>query len=237
MRDDRRRRHPRWRGPIVGRPLDGPGRGRARWARQRPLERALEIHRRQARCPGLEVGEVRLRRLACRPQYAPVIGHELDPAFPQAMLTFPAASPSFVNPAFCRRERCRKSQECCCHAPQHSNSAANLRGRWSRRCSAVGQGGAVMPEKRTIERARRATREGKAPGTQAGEFVREEVEHVREGKHGARSAKQAIAIGLSKARRAGVKLPPPRKGATSERTRKQAVRSYAQGQKATRRAT
>ncbi len=87
-----------------------------------------------------------------------------------------------------------------------------------------------MPEKRTIERARRARREGKAPGTQAGEFVREEVEHVREGKHGARSAKQAIAIGLSKARRAGVKLPPPRKGATSERTRKSAARAYRAGQ-------
>jgi hypothetical protein len=65
-----------------------------------------------------------------------------------------------------------------------------------------------MPERRTIERARRAKREGKAPMTQAGEFVREEIEHVREGKHGVRSTKQAIAIGLSKARRAGVKLPP-----------------------------
>jgi hypothetical protein len=65
-----------------------------------------------------------------------------------------------------------------------------------------------MPEKRTIERARKDAEEGKAPSTQAGEFVREEIEHIREGKHGARSAKQAIAIGLSKARRAGVKLPP-----------------------------
>src|SRR5262245_35401070 len=81
-----------------------------------------------------------------------------------------------------------------------------------------------MPEKRTIERARKAKREGKAPSTQAGEFVREEIEHVREGKHGARSAKQAIAIGLSKARRAGVKLSPPRKGKASSRTRKQAER-------------
>ena len=87
-----------------------------------------------------------------------------------------------------------------------------------------------MPEKRTIERARRAKREGKAPTTQAGEFVREEIEHIRQGKHGARSAKQAIAIGLSKARRAGVKLPPPRKGATSERTRKSAARAYRAGQ-------
>ena len=64
-----------------------------------------------------------------------------------------------------------------------------------------------MPEKRTIERARKDAREGKSPSTQAGEFVREEIHHVREGKHGARSTKQAIAIGLSKARRAGVKLP------------------------------
>ncbi len=65
-----------------------------------------------------------------------------------------------------------------------------------------------MPEQRTIERARRDKREGKSASTQAGEFVREEIEHIREGKHGARSTKQAIAIGLSKARRAGVKLPP-----------------------------
>jgi hypothetical protein len=65
-----------------------------------------------------------------------------------------------------------------------------------------------MPEKQTLRRARKAEREGKAPSTQAGEFVREEIEHVRRGKHGARSAKQAIAIGLSKARREGVKLPP-----------------------------
>ena len=78
-----------------------------------------------------------------------------------------------------------------------------------------------MPEKETMSRARRDKRQGKAPSTQAGEFVREEIEHVREGKHGARSSKQAIAIGLSKARRAGVKLAPPKKG-TSARTRKQA---------------
>src|SRR5947199_2296938 len=76
-----------------------------------------------------------------------------------------------------------------------------------------------MPEKETIERARRDRRQGKAPSTQAGEFVREEIEHVREGKHGARSTKQAIAIGLSKARRAGVKLPIPPRGRLSERTR------------------
>jgi len=87
-----------------------------------------------------------------------------------------------------------------------------------------------MPEKKTLERARKAKREGKSPTTQAGEFVREEIEHVREGKHGARSTKQAIAIGLSKARRAGVKLKPPRKGRTSARTRKSAARAYRAGQ-------
>src|SRR5260221_11075325 len=76
-----------------------------------------------------------------------------------------------------------------------------------------------MPEKKTLERARKDKREGKAPSTQAGEFVKEEIDHIREGKHGARSAKQAIAIGLSKARRAGVDLPPPKKGSTSEETR------------------
>jgi hypothetical protein len=86
-----------------------------------------------------------------------------------------------------------------------------------------------MPEKETLERAREDAREGKSPSTQAGEFVREEMEHIREGKHGARSAKQAIAIGLSKARRAGVKLSPPRKGSTSRRVRKQAKRDLAKG--------
>lgn len=83
-----------------------------------------------------------------------------------------------------------------------------------------------MPEKQTMKRARRAKREGKAPSTQAGEFVREEIHHIREGKHGARSTKQAIAIGLSKARRAGVKLAPPRKGKVSESTRRNAERDY-----------
>ena len=89
-----------------------------------------------------------------------------------------------------------------------------------------------MPEKRTIKRARKSAREGKSPSTQAGEFVHEEIEHVRKGKHGARSAKQAIAIGLSKARRAGVKLKPPKPGQTSESTRKQAKRDVAKGQSA-----
>ena len=72
-----------------------------------------------------------------------------------------------------------------------------------------------MPEKETIERAQEDAREGKAPSTQAGEFVREEIHHVREGKHGVRSPEQAIAIGLSKARKAGVKLPPPPAGSAS----------------------
>lgn len=87
-----------------------------------------------------------------------------------------------------------------------------------------------MPEKKTIERARKAKNEGKSPSTQAGEFVREEIHHVREGKHGVRSTKQAIAIGLSKARRAGVNLPPPKKGKTSEKTRHSAELAYRQGQ-------
>jgi len=81
-----------------------------------------------------------------------------------------------------------------------------------------------MPEKRTVERARKLARRGRSPSTQAGEFVREEIEHIREGKHGAQSTKQAIAIGLSKARRAGVKLQAPRKGTTSRATRRRAQR-------------
>ncbi len=87
-----------------------------------------------------------------------------------------------------------------------------------------------MPEKETLERAKRDKAEGKAPTTQAGEFVREEMEHIREGKHGARSPQQAIAIGLSKARRAGVDLPPPKKGKTSEATRKRAEQDLKKGQ-------
>jgi hypothetical protein len=88
-----------------------------------------------------------------------------------------------------------------------------------------------------LERARAARRAGKAPTTQAGEFVREEIEHIREGRHGARSTKQAIAIGLSKARRAGVKLRPPRKGQASARTRKSAERDYRAGQGGRRKTT
>lgn len=79
-----------------------------------------------------------------------------------------------------------------------------------------------MPEKETIQKAREDARQGKSPSTQAGEFVREEIQHVREGKHGARSAKQAIAIGLSKARRAGVELPAPSASRTSPATRRKA---------------
>jgi hypothetical protein len=88
-----------------------------------------------------------------------------------------------------------------------------------------------MPEKQTVERASDAKRKGKSASTQAGEFVREEMHHIREGKHGARSTKQAIAIGLAKARRAGVKLPPPEKGTVSETTRRNAKRAYQAGQR------
>jgi len=87
-----------------------------------------------------------------------------------------------------------------------------------------------MPEEKTIVRARKDKREGKAPSTQAGEFVREEMEHIRKGVHGARSTKQAIAIGLSKARRAGVKLRPPQRGKASARTRRRAKLDYTKGQ-------
>jgi hypothetical protein len=86
-----------------------------------------------------------------------------------------------------------------------------------------------MPEKETLRRARRDKRQGKAPSTQAGEFIREEMEHIRQGKHGARSSKQAIAIGLSKARRSGVDLPPPRRGRAKRKTRQSAARDYARG--------
>jgi hypothetical protein len=105
----------------------------------------------------------------------------------------------------------------------------------SARCLYIGKHQALnmkekaMPERETMERAQADKRQGKSPTTQAGEFVREEMHHIREGKHGARSTKQAIAIGLSKARRAGVDLPPPAKGKTSERTRKSAARAYARG--------
>jgi hypothetical protein len=90
-----------------------------------------------------------------------------------------------------------------------------------------------MPDKKTIRRARKDKREGKSVSTQAGEFVRETIDHIRGGKHGAKSAKQAIAIGLSKARRAGVELPVPAKGKASEKTRKQAIRETNKARKAT----
>ena len=90
-------------------------------------------------------------------------------------------------------------------------------------------GGIPMPEQATIRRAQTKQRQGKAPSTQAGEFVKEEIDHIREGKHGARSTKQAIAIGLSKARRAGIDLKPPPKGKTSQSTRQKAERDYRKG--------
>jgi hypothetical protein len=88
-----------------------------------------------------------------------------------------------------------------------------------------------MPKQKTIQHAREAKRQGKSPSTQAGEFVKETIDNIREGKHGARSTKQAIAIGLSKARRAGVDLPPPKKGTTSAKTRERAERDYEAGHK------
>jgi hypothetical protein len=88
-----------------------------------------------------------------------------------------------------------------------------------------------MPEKETLRRAKKAKQRGKSPSTQAGEFVREEMHHVRAGKHGARSTKQAIAIGLSKARGAGVDLPAPKKGTVSEKTRRSAELAYKSGRR------
>ena len=87
-----------------------------------------------------------------------------------------------------------------------------------------------MPEKATLQKAKEDLHEGKAASTAAGEFVKEEMDHIRGGKHGARSTKQAIAIGLSKARRAGVPLKPPKKGTASAATRRKAEREYATGQ-------
>jgi hypothetical protein len=90
-----------------------------------------------------------------------------------------------------------------------------------------------MPEKEVVDRAKENLREGKSPSTAAGEFVHEEIEHVREGKHGARSPQQAIAIGLSKARRAGIPLAPPKSGETKKSTQESARRDYRKGQSAT----
>jgi hypothetical protein len=89
-----------------------------------------------------------------------------------------------------------------------------------------------MPEKQILERAREDARDGKSPSTQAGEFVREEMHHIREGKHGAASSKQAIAIGLSKARRAGVNLSTP-KGNQSQATKQKARQDLQRGQSGT----
>ena len=93
--------------------------------------------------------------------------------------------------------------------------------------------GATMPKKSTVKRAKKDLRQGKSPSTASGKFVHEEMEHIRKGKHGARSPQQAIAIGLSKARRAGVPLPPPAKGKVKESTRKSAQREYRKGQAGT----
>jgi len=88
-----------------------------------------------------------------------------------------------------------------------------------------------MPDKKTIDRARRDKQEGKSASTQAGEFVRAEIDKVRKGEHGVRNTKQAIAIGLSEARRAGVDLKPPRKGTVPEKTRENAKRESRKGRK------
>lgn len=88
-----------------------------------------------------------------------------------------------------------------------------------------------MPNRSTIRKGKEDLKEGKSPSTAAGEFVHEEIEHVRHGKHGARSPQQAIAIGLNEARRAGVPLPPPRRGRTSKKTRKSAEIAYEKGQR------
>ncbi len=87
-----------------------------------------------------------------------------------------------------------------------------------------------MPEKEVVDRAKEDLKEGKSPSTAAGEFVHEEIEHVREGKHGARSPQQAIAIGLSKARRAGIPLAPPSSSKAKKSTRKSAERDLSKGQ-------
>src|SRR4030095_16486507 len=94
-----------------------------------------------------------------------------------------------------------------------------------------------MPDQKTVQRAAQDKKDGKAPSTQAGDFVREEMEHIREGKHGAQSAKQAIAIGLSKARRARVQLPPPSKDKASEATRRKAKHDLERGERGASRAT
>src|SRR3954447_22737133 len=88
-----------------------------------------------------------------------------------------------------------------------------------------------MPDKATIDRAKRDKRQGKSASTQAGEFVKKEIDNVRAGKHGVKNTKQAIAIGLSEARRAGVDLKQPKKGSVSEKTRAQTKRDTEKGQR------
>jgi hypothetical protein len=113
-----------------------------------------------------------------------------------------------------------------------SQSGHLLAGDWHRSEKRYRASGGTMPDRNTIERARRDLDEGKSPATAAGEFVHQEIRHVREGKHGARSPKQAIAIGLSEARRAGVPLKPPANGKTSKTARDKAERDYEKGQAA-----
>jgi hypothetical protein len=90
-----------------------------------------------------------------------------------------------------------------------------------------------MPEQEVVDKAKEDLKEGKSPSTAAGEFVREEIEHVREGKHGARSPQQAIAIGLSKARRVGIPLAPPKQGTAKKSTRENAERDLRKGKSRT----
>ena len=113
-------------------------------------------------------------------------------------------------------------------------SAARIVAFYTRACRIVSESllEVPMPKKETIQRARRDKRAGKSASTQAGEFVREEIEAIRKGEHGARSTKQAIAIGLSKARRAGVKLPVPKKGSVPEETRRKAMQDLEKGERA-----
>ena len=94
-----------------------------------------------------------------------------------------------------------------------------------------------MPEKEIVDQAKEDLKEGKSPSTAAGEFVHEEIEHVREGKHGVRSPEQAIAIGLSKARRAGIPLAPPSRGKAKKSAQESAERDYRKGQSGTKRTT
>lgn len=139
-------------------------------------------------------------------------------------------SHSNVNPAHYKIAGRERQGEDIVHGLQKARlaqSRAEVERRWRGQPPWMKEG--PMPEQETLERAKQDREEGKAPSTQAGEFVREEIHHIREGKHGARSTKQAIAIGLSKARRSGVKLAAPKPGTTSAATRRKAVRDSARG--------